>query len=407
MDYQEEERGSLDMKRSGGQTSFLVLVYALQLTLKFVFEDVFSDPMVIKSSFSDCFPQFLGEPSSFELPQYIKHLAFGFAKHGWNVVVSNHQGLGGVSITRMPEQSLIISIISTRRLLYFAIGTSIGAKILVKYLGEDREKVPVTGAVAVCSPWDLVIGDRFICHRLLQKLYDRAIAIGLQGYAKMHDPRYSQLVNWEGIKKDLTLRWFILLAFNSRIRFEISITLLHALLEKLRISSSSPYVQNVSVQLLCIGSLDDPICAREDIPWDECRANKNIVLATSRHGGHLAFFEGITASRLCSLDAFADRDFSTGGLDGIIVDQGPYVNIAEDRMVAAVGKRACGKQSSRTLRQVRNIHDKTVVLASEQKQQLAEGKSEVAGSSICEVSGESSSLQRIKSFDVIVRQKDG
>ncbi|KAA3485143.1 embryogenesis-associated protein EMB8 isoform X2 [Gossypium australe] len=30
---------------------------------------------------------------------YIKHLAFGLAKHGWNVVVSNHRGLGGVSIT--------------------------------------------------------------------------------------------------------------------------------------------------------------------------------------------------------------------------------------------------------------------------------------------------------------------
>ena len=28
------------------------------------------------------------------------------------------------------------------------------------------------------------------------------------------------------------------------------------------------------------------------------RANKNIVLATSLHGGHLAFFEGITGSRL-------------------------------------------------------------------------------------------------------------
>jgi hypothetical protein len=33
------------------------------------------------------------------LLQYIKHLAFNTAKHGWNVVISNHRGLGGVSIT--------------------------------------------------------------------------------------------------------------------------------------------------------------------------------------------------------------------------------------------------------------------------------------------------------------------
>lgn len=97
-----------------------------------------------------------------------------------------------------------------------------------------------------------------------------------------------------------------------------------------RLSSSAPFTRFVSVPLLCISSLDDPLCTPEAIPWDECRqvhklyftgpfrgvcvfivldipelimlslcrANKNIVLATTKHGGHLAFFEGITASRL-------------------------------------------------------------------------------------------------------------
>ncbi|KAK6258032.1 hypothetical protein QUC31_001491, partial [Theobroma cacao] len=78
----------------------------------------------------------------------------------------------------------------------------------VKYLGEDREKVPLAGAVAICSPWDLLIGDRFICRRLVQKLYDRALTIGLQGYAKLHEPRYSRLANWEGIKKSRSVRDF-------------------------------------------------------------------------------------------------------------------------------------------------------------------------------------------------------
>ncbi|KAF5182079.1 embryogenesis-associated protein EMB8 [Thalictrum thalictroides] len=59
--------------------------------------------------------------------------------------------------------------------------------------------------------------------------------------------------------------------------------------------SSAGYVKNIAVPLLCISALDDPVCTREAIPWDECRANKNIVLATTPHGGHLAFFEGITA----------------------------------------------------------------------------------------------------------------
>lgn len=28
----------------------------------------------------------------------------------------------------------------------------------IKYLGEDGENIPVAGAVAVCSPWDLLVG---------------------------------------------------------------------------------------------------------------------------------------------------------------------------------------------------------------------------------------------------------
>jgi predicted alpha/beta-fold hydrolase len=31
--------------------------------------------------------------------QYVKHVAYSMASKGWNVVVSNHRGLGGVSIT--------------------------------------------------------------------------------------------------------------------------------------------------------------------------------------------------------------------------------------------------------------------------------------------------------------------
>ncbi|GMJ02186.1 hypothetical protein like AT1G34340 [Hibiscus trionum] len=350
---------------------------------------------------------------------YIKHLAFGLAKRGWDVVVSNHRGLGGVSITSdcfynagwTEDARVVIDYLHHQysKAPLFVIGTSIGANILVKYLGEDREKVPIAGAVAICSPWDLLIGDRFICRRLLQKLYDRALTIGLQGYAKMHEPRYSRLANWEGIKKSRSIRDFDNFATCLVGKFETVDTYY-------RRSSSSPYVQNVSVPLLCISALDDPVCTREAIPWDECRANKNIVLATPKHGGHLAFFEGITASRLWwvrATDEFLGvlnasphmHVKKTETLEQKVpmessIDQGPYVNIAEDGMVAAVVNEHAGNKVDEHFAGMGNIHDKTVVSASEQKQQLVKAKSEAAGSS-GEVSGESSSHQRIKSFDVI------
>ncbi|XP_038877849.1 embryogenesis-associated protein EMB8 isoform X4 [Benincasa hispida] len=147
---------------------------------------------------------------------YIKHLAFRIAKRGWNVVVSNHRGLGGISLTseRVYNAAWTEDI---RRVVghihsqhpeapLFVVGTSIGANVLVKYLGEDGANVPVSGAAAICSPWDLLICDRFINRRLVQSFYNKALANGLQGFALLHQSNLSRLTEWESIKKDLSSR---------------------------------------------------------------------------------------------------------------------------------------------------------------------------------------------------------
>lgn len=285
---------------------------------------------------------------------YLKHLAYHTAKRGWKVVVSNHRGLGGVSITSdcfynagwTVDARTVVNYVhkANPRAPLFLIGTSIGANVLIKYLGEDGENIPVAGAVAVCSPWDLLIGDRFITRKRVQKFYDKALAFGLQGYAKLHQPHFSRLANWEGIEKSLSIRDFDNHATRIVGKYETVDTYY-------RRNSSSIYVQSVSIPLLCISALDDPVCTREAIPWDECRANKNVVLATLKHGGHLAFFEGITASSLWWVRAaneFLDVLLSSNCmhvqkkisapnklLDSAI-DQGPYVNVSEDGMVAAL-----------------------------------------------------------------------
>nr|POF19545.1 embryogenesis-associated protein emb8 [Quercus suber] len=66
------------------------------------------------------------------------------AKHGWNVVISNHRGLGGVSITSdcfynagwTEDVRVVINHLHKEypKAPLFAVGTSIGANILVSYL---------------------------------------------------------------------------------------------------------------------------------------------------------------------------------------------------------------------------------------------------------------------------------
>ncbi|CAN0880458.1 Embryogenesis-associated protein EMB8 [Linum grandiflorum] len=278
------------------------------------------------------------------------------AKQGWNVVVTNHRGLGGVQITSdcfynagwTEDMRRIIEHVHEEYpdTPLYVVGTSIGANILVKYLGEDSVNVPILGAVAVCSPWDLTIGDRFINRRFVQKLYDKALGAGLVGYAKLHQTIMSRLVDWNSITKSRSLRDFDNCATCVLGKFETVDTFY-------RRSSSVNYVGNVAVPLLCISALDDPVCTREAIPWDECRMNPNIVLAATEHGGHLAYYEGITARNMWWVRAASEflevlrssplkdkpkrvePSSTTNPLESTI-DQGPFINIVDDGTVAAV-----------------------------------------------------------------------
>ncbi|GMP79187.1 hypothetical protein CsSME_00034834 [Camellia sinensis var. sinensis] len=327
---------------------------------------------------------------------YIKHIAFNTAKRGWNVVVGNHRGLGGISVTSdcfynagwTEDTREVIHYLHHEyaKAPLFAVGTSIGANILVKYLGEDGENVPIAGAVAICSPWDLLIGDRFISRRLIQKLYDRALTIGLQGYAQLHQPQYTRLADWDGIKKSRSIRDFDNYATCLVGKFETVDTYY-------RRCSSSSFVGHVSVPLLCISALDDPVCTKEAIPWDECRANKNIVLATTKHGGHLAFFEGLTATSLwwvgatfeflsilhCSSYMHIQNKTQNPEPHSSFessIDQGPYLNIT-DGMVAAMGNDLVTNDVVEDLQEVQRSPDQETdeaVLDSKQGELITEAK---------------------------------
>ncbi|KAM3404288.1 hypothetical protein ACQJBY_007404 [Aegilops geniculata] len=286
---------------------------------------------------------------------YVKHLVFSMASNGWNVVVGNHRGLGGISITSdcfynggwTEDIREVVNYLHQKypEAPLFTVGTSLGANILVKYLGEDGESTPVAGAASICSPWDLLVTSRFISRKLVQRCYDKALAIGLKGYAKLHQPVLARLANWEAITSSRSTREFDHHATCVVAKYETVDTFY-------RKCSCANYIGNVSVPLLCISALDDPLCTREAIPWDECRANKNIVLATTPNGGHLGFFQGLTAGRLWWVEPVNEffsalhdspcmhrQKTQEHGLQSPLessIDKGPYVNLMEDGMVAAV-----------------------------------------------------------------------
>eukprot|EP00250_Pteridium_aquilinum_P035334 c915_g1_i1 orf=464-2509(-) len=288
---------------------------------------------------------------------YVKHIAYSLAASGWRVVVANHRGLGGVSITSNQFYNAgwtedLRRIVNHLHQVYpnaplLAVGTSIGANILVKYLGEEGEKTPLGGAAAICCPWDLVVCDRFISRKLIQKFYDIILAFGLRSYAAVHQAVLSQMADWDLISKARSVR-----------DFDNHCTCIVGQYETVdtyyRKNSSAYYLPSVSIPLFCISALDDPVCTKEAIPRDECRVNANVVLGLTRHGGHLAFFEGLTASsiwwvrattefleNLCAsplLHMQKQGPVSSCGISPLlenVVDVSPYLSIPQNGVVAA------------------------------------------------------------------------
>lgn len=60
----------------------------------------------------------------------------------------------------------------------YATGWSLGANILVRYLGEETDKCPLSGAVSLCNPFNLVIADEDF-HKGFNNVYDKALARAL------------------------------------------------------------------------------------------------------------------------------------------------------------------------------------------------------------------------------------
>ncbi|CAI7877560.1 unnamed protein product, partial [Closterium sp. NIES-54] len=77
----------------------------------------------------------------------------------------------------------------------YAIGTSLGANILVKYLGEEGATGPIQAAVSIGNPWDLLICDRWMNRRTRQRVYNTAMVTGLRDFAKLHKDIFQHLVD--------------------------------------------------------------------------------------------------------------------------------------------------------------------------------------------------------------------
>ncbi|RUS21234.1 Alpha/Beta hydrolase protein [Endogone sp. FLAS-F59071] len=144
------------------------------------------------------------------------------------------------------------------------IGWSLGSNVLVKYLGEEGDRTPLIAGISVGNPFDFVTHAEML----------------------LNDPR----IDPAQVSTARTIREFDTAV--TRVVFGYD-----TVNDYYRDASSCRFITRVRVPLLCLNAVDDPIAKGDCIPYDECKFNPNVVLATTAMGGHLGWFEGFSDPR--------------------------------------------------------------------------------------------------------------
>lgn len=173
------------------------------------------------------------------------------------------------------------------------IGFSLGANVLLKYLGENGKALDervktacpelVEVAVAVSPPFDMVAGSQVFSHGT-GKLYARLFLRSLKEKTRAHAHLIADKIDIERVLKAQTVE-----------EFDDALTApLHGFagaMDYYRQSRSGNFLPGIQVATLLLRSLDDPFFA-DDVEWVTKANNANLITGFTQHGGHVGFMEG-------------------------------------------------------------------------------------------------------------------
>ncbi|KAK6146509.1 hypothetical protein DH2020_020378 [Rehmannia glutinosa] len=246
---------------------------------------------------------------------YVRHMLLRARSKGWRVVVFNSRGCGDSPVTTaqfysasfLGDISEVVDHVGNRypRANLYAAGWSLGANILVRYLGQmpchvklarfleaskyaldafiESFSCRLAGAISLCNPFNLVIADEDF-RKGFNIVYDKALANALCKIFKRHALLF----------EDIGGEFNIPLAANAKSvrEFDEGLTRVSfgfkSVDDYYSNSSSSDSIKNVSIPLLCIqasiflqftlaflanSAENDPIAPSRGIPREDIQVS--------------------------------------------------------------------------------------------------------------------------------------
>ncbi|MFL1011437.1 YheT family hydrolase [Flavisericum labens] len=163
-------------------------------------------------------------------------------------------------------------------------GISLGANIILKYLGE-RQDVPkqVKASVVVSVPCYLA-GSAKALHTFKNRLYHDRFLKHLVKKLKLKQEKYSELLSAKDLKSIKTLTDFDTVYTAKAHGFKSA-------KHYYETCSSLQFLPHINIPTLIINALNDSFLSPECYPVKEAKQNKNIHLEMPKHGGHAGFVD--------------------------------------------------------------------------------------------------------------------
>lgn len=227
---------------------------------------------------------------------------------GWRVMVTNFRGCAGSKVTS-PKLYHAGATDDLRSSLFFlshlipaethlhGIGFSLGANILAKYLGEEKEASLLRTGVVLANPWDLYHGNVYLESSFIQRIYSRVLAFSLRSMFKRHKECFisANQNNDQSMKVDVDLLFSD--PYQTLYDFDTIVTRVlcgfPSTEHYYKTQSSARVVSGVRVPLLGLNAQDDVIATFKGVPIEATVDNPYLVLGITKNGGHLGWFEGI------------------------------------------------------------------------------------------------------------------
>jgi predicted alpha/beta-fold hydrolase len=169
------------------------------------------------------------------------------------------------------------------------IGYSLGSNVLLKYLGEEGEKTPVSAAVSISNPYNFATSADSLPHT-----YSKTMAQGLVAFFEKHREMLMQNEGVKGAIDSPSWRAKTLREFDDKVT-SVAFGFKNAT-EYYENAGCYQYMDGISVPVLCISAADDPVVHPEAIPYQQTQKLPNIMIAVTDVGGHVGFPEGLWPS---------------------------------------------------------------------------------------------------------------